>query len=931
MATAADLIIRISGDLKDFEKKFGQLGRDLDQMGKKMTQTGKDLTKSVTLPIVAIGTAAVKTVADFDDSMSKVAAISGATGQELDDLRGLAKQLGADTAFSASQAADAMGFLATAGWDANQILSGTPHMLSLASAGGLELAESASIVADTMSQFQLSAEEAGRATDVFAIASSNSNTDVRQLGEAMKYAGATANAAGMDIEQTAAVLGIFANAGVKGSMAGTTFNSIMTDLRTAAAEGKNSLNDMTFAIYDSDGAMRDMGAIMADIERATAGMTTEQRDMELAAIFGQRAMRGLNTLLAAGSEAYDELADSIYASEGAAKRMADIMENNMGGSFRQLKSQMEGVLIQLGEVLVPMVQKVVGTVGEWLKAFMALDDSTKQHIVNIALMAAAIGPVVAIIGKLTSGFGAAATAIKGALSVLSGGGGLTAALGSLIGPAGIAVLAVAAIAALGYAIYQVGKDSRDASKEVTRFIGTIEDSAAAYDKQLDGIKSSTEGSKKLADEIFKLEKITDKDNAQKLRMRDLVAQLNGEMPGLNLAINEQTGNLNKSEQAVYGYIGAIKEQMKFEAQKTRLLELYKEQADLAEEARKSQERLTKAQEANGDTTVNLSNQWGQMRATLSKTQTELVYATTSHEDLRNAQSKNADQIKALEAELDGMYQTIVDSGPDAREEVKAMSADLEETLYEMEMDQEEYYKRMREAKDRHISDMGGLDKKGIEMTKLTAKEIKANLEQQIKDFQNWRENIKALSSRVPKDVLDELYKLGPSFTPVIKDLNKMTDKELADWVAVWQGKSKEAADAAKAEVDGLPGYMRSKGRAAGDSLGDGLLAAIKGIKGAAKKAATAASLGPVTYTSSGQKVATQVTMAAYEKGTSYVPQDGPAYLHRGERVLTAAENRAFSKGMGLTININGPISSERDADFYGQAIVKQLRLHGVLT
>jgi len=416
MANIMEIIVKAvdqaSGVLENIGKSGGQATKNLEQSfknaGKAMSDTGKSLSKNVTAPLVGVGTAAVMTVAKFDDSMSQVQALSGATGKELDDLRGLAKKLGAETAHSASDAADAMGYLALAGYDTNQILEATPHMLNLASAGGMDLARTADIVTDSMSGFGMEANRSKEAADVFAKAQSITNTNVEQLGEAMKYASSTANAAGMDIQKTSAVLGMFANAGIKGGMAGTTFNAMLRDLKKANEEGKLAIDGTNIALYNQDGSMRDIGAVMADVEKATEGMTTAQRDAALGAIFGEQSIRGANIMLEQGSEKYKELEQAMYDSSGTAEEMAATMEDNVAGAFRALASQTEGILIQLGEQLapiikdtiIPLVQSFGEKISNLIEWFAGLDDNTKKTILTILGVVAAVGPVLMILGKI---------------------------------------------------------------------------------------------------------------------------------------------------------------------------------------------------------------------------------------------------------------------------------------------------------------------------------------------------------------------------------------------------------------------------------------------------------------------------------------------------------------------------------------------------
>ncbi|WP_404403793.1 phage tail tape measure protein [Jeotgalibacillus malaysiensis] len=387
-------------------------------IGDGMNKVGKNMSTYVTAPLAGLGAAAVATFTSFDDSMRKVEATMGTklgkTTQEVEkntkSLRDEAKRLGSTTAFSASQAAQGMEKLALAGWDTNQILNATGPMLNLASAGAMDLDTAADIVTDTMSAFGMSADHAGKATDIFAKVSSSSNTDVTQLGEAMKYAGSSANAAGMDLEQTAAILGKLADAGIKGSSGGTVLNAMLRDVKKNAEEGAIAIGKTSVAVYDSNGNMRDMTSILSDIESSTAGMTGAQKDAALSAIFQDEAMRGVNIALEAGTDSIVELEEALRNSDGTAQQMAEHMEGGIGGAFRSLKSSAEGLAISIGETLAPYIQKAAEFFSDLNLKLTNMDSGMKNAIIIVGLIAAGIGPLLMVLGTMISSVGAVAGA-----------------------------------------------------------------------------------------------------------------------------------------------------------------------------------------------------------------------------------------------------------------------------------------------------------------------------------------------------------------------------------------------------------------------------------------------------------------------------------------------------------------------------------------
>lgn len=467
------LMVVVGAKTEEFEKAMGDMQKTLSTAGRSMTDVGKSMTL-LTAPLAGLGALSISTVAKFDDSMSQVKAISGAVGEEFDSLRRLAQDLGATTAHSASDAADAMSYLALAGWDTNQILEATPDMLSLASAGALDLARTADIVTDTMSAFGMEAKDAGKAADIFAAASSESNTNVALLGEAMKHAGAQANASKMDLEETATVIGILSDAGVKGSMAGTSINAMLRDLKSASAEGKLEFDGLNVSLYETDGSMRKFGDVIQDVSDATKHLTDEQRDQALGAVFQAQSLRGVNVLLEAGTERYQELESEIRNSEGAAKQMADTMEDNIAGAFRALKSQTEGILIQLGDLLVPIIMDNVipalQSMGDKISAaltwFSELDPWVQNLGIALAGLFVAVGPVLIILGQLV-------TAISNLMPVVAA---IKVALtGLATGPVAPFVLIGAAIAGLVIIWQKFGDDIIEFVKNmVEKVVGFLE-------------------------------------------------------------------------------------------------------------------------------------------------------------------------------------------------------------------------------------------------------------------------------------------------------------------------------------------------------------------------------------------------------------------------------------------------------------------------
>lgn len=416
----ADYILsaKITGDSKSFEDAFERsqnkiksFNERVDGMGTKISDGGQKMksfgtkTMLATAPLTIFAKKSIDTGRAFGASMSKVQALSGATGSELNELEKSAREMGATTRYSASEAADALGYMALAGWDTTQMMDGLPHVLGLATAGQLELATASDIVTDMMSMFSLDAKDAAIATDVFAYAQANANYDVEQLADALRYAGPAAAAAGHDIQQTSAVLGMFANQGIKGSKAGTTLNAMYRDLQKNAKNGAVAIGGTSVAIYDAQGKMRSMSDIMVDVEKATKGMTDEQKNAALSSIFQQESLKGVNLLLNEGSGELKNFEKELYNSKGATEEMSKTMDDNLDGSFKNLNSAVEELQLRFFETAEGPMRKFVDKITGLIIELGKLDDSTLQTIVAIAGIAIAIGPAMWALGTVTNGVG----------------------------------------------------------------------------------------------------------------------------------------------------------------------------------------------------------------------------------------------------------------------------------------------------------------------------------------------------------------------------------------------------------------------------------------------------------------------------------------------------------------------------------------------
>lgn len=390
---------------------FTELGPRIKSIGDSMKSVGRSMSMYVTAPIAAGFGAAMKKSIDFDDTMRKVKATSGATGDEFNQLRTKALQMGRDTKFTASESAEAMNYMALAGWDTKQMISGIGGVMNLAAASGEDLATVSDIVTDNLTAFGMKAKDSTHFADVMAQTSSKANTDVRGLGEAFKYAAPVAGALGYTVEDTSIAIGLMSNAGIKGEKAGTALRTMFTNLAKPTKAMKDKMDELGISITDSNGEMLPMRDVMDQLRTKMGGLSKDQQAAAASTIFGKEAMSGALAVINASDEDYKKLTKSIDGSSGASKRMANEMEGGIGGVMRKMKSAIESLAISLGDALAPMLYKIATWVTKLASKFSNLPSGVQKTIAVVGLLAAAIGPLLMVFGVMVSTIGSAMTVL----------------------------------------------------------------------------------------------------------------------------------------------------------------------------------------------------------------------------------------------------------------------------------------------------------------------------------------------------------------------------------------------------------------------------------------------------------------------------------------------------------------------------------------
>ena len=452
-------IIETESKLKHFEAeakklehiKLTNLGKSLDEAGKKAETAGKSLTKYITVPLTAAGAASVKAGMDFDSAMSQVAATMGTTTDDIKDLRDYAIKMGSSTSFSATEAAEALNYMALAGYDADTSMKMLPTVLNLAAAGGMDLATASDAVTDAQSALGLSTDETTTLIDQMAKASSKTNTSVEQLSTAILTVGGTARTMKGGTEELTAVLGVLADNGIKGSEGGTALRNILLSLQSPTDKAAKTLKEMGVSVYDSEGNMRSMTDILADMNGALSDMTGEERAKALSSVFNKRDLKSVNALLNTSTDRWEELGLALDDAGGAAEKMAATQLDNLKGSLTLLKSALEGAAIAVSDVISPVIRKFADKVSKWVDKFNKLSPAMQKRIVAIGVAIAAIGPVLTVVGK---GMQLVGKVMQNVTTIV---GGLSKAISFLA--ANPIVLIIAGIAALVAAFVILWKKS----------------------------------------------------------------------------------------------------------------------------------------------------------------------------------------------------------------------------------------------------------------------------------------------------------------------------------------------------------------------------------------------------------------------------------------------------------------------------------------
>lgn len=784
--------------------------------------------KKLAESIKTIAMTSIESGSSFEASMSKVEALSGATGAELEQLSAKAREMGAATMFSASESADALQYMALAGWDTTQMIEGIEPILNLAAAADMDLAEASDIVTDYLTAFGLEAKDAGKFADEMAYAMANSNTSAIQLGEAYKNCAATAASMGYSVEEVTAVIATMANAGVKGGEAGSALNTIMTRLATNTKECGDALEEYGVYIYDTEGNMNSLSSILEGLS-GIWGQLTDQEQASLAKTIAgtnqysklQTIMNGLSDAAVESGKSFSDYALALEKCDGSAEEMARTMQDNLKGKVTILKSALEGLeiaaydcfddtlkegvdgatdavgrlqkSIDSGDLGVSM-RKLSNSLGELVEgtidfgedALPVAIDGLTWLIDHSELVTAGIAGIVAAnmqmkvagpaVEAVTTAWNAYKTANEGAtISQWL----LNTAMDA--NPAGILVTAIVGLTAAVSAYIILNKDnisSMDdttrATKELVEASKELNDSCETVTAERKTARESMETEatycKKLAEELEALQYKTSLTTEEQVRQRMIVDELNQVMPDLNLAIDEQTGRLNMSTTALKENVEAMMQSAKAEAAREDLTRIAEEQYEAEKklyelEQQKIEQDAKVIESENGKVSVYHQARIAQMEL---EEQIEATKESIVNLETEYESTENYISETGVWEEAAQVVTEVGDAALDAGDDFSGMSVQVQATLAEMQTSMEET-----------ISDQMDLFTEFKGEMELTTDELLANMQSQIDGITQWADNLAALADRgINQGLLKSLEDMGPAGAGYVATFVTMTDEEL---------------------------------------------------------------------------------------------------------------------------------------------------------
>lgn len=665
----------------DLKKTMDEAGEGAKGFGEKSVEALE--TVEATLATVGISKAlgeirdaymdCINTAGDFEASMSNVEALSGATGEELTALSDKAKEMGATTKFTAGESADALSYMALAGWDTQSMLEGISPVLNLAAAANMDLAQASDIVTDYLTAFGLKASDTTHFVDVMAYAMAHSNTDVIQLGEAYKACASTATSLGYSVEETTAVLATMANAGVKGGEAGTALNAIFTRLATNTKECGDTLAEYGVQIYDAHGNMQSLSSILTGM----AGIwntLTDQEQANLAKVIAgtnqysklQTIMAGCSEAAAEGGQSFADYTAALNDCAGSADKMAGTMLDNMNGRLTLMQSAADGLKIAIGEDLTPVMSDLYDVGAEvlgWMQGFV---EENPGVVKGVAAGTVTLGGFLAVLTAVTTAIKVGSTAM----------GLFTATLGPaapvLVGVALAGTALATVVAGLSGAADATVPSVKELTSAARDMGDSMEEASASYDSTLSNMAATASVADQYISKLEAIEAATNGNTDGNAEYHDTLARLSVLVPSLADDIDLETNSIKGGTAALRQHTDAYVADAKAQARQEYLNTLYDQYNNVLVESAENETKLATAQAKVEKSNAGMSAAYDKLLTTLGLTdeQFKLTYGTVEDLPWRTM----SEDVQQLRTEYMGYSDDLVT----ARREVENYTAAVEQ-------------------------------------------------------------------------------------------------------------------------------------------------------------------------------------------------------------------------------------------------------------